>query len=157
MKTPPAIPTSYDYICPFCDAELEATRDLSAEAVTCPSCTKEFRGGDGDPVERVLAKYERYLTQYDTLRSSSGKKSVPTERLSTRAVFSMVFGLTGILFFIIPLVPLAAVLFGHSALRAIARSDGMLQGRLNAWMGLVLGYIECLVFLLLFISAAASG
>ncbi len=154
MTAPPKPSKSYDYICPLCNCELEATRDLSDEVVTCPSCAKQFRGADADPVERVLAKYEPYLKQYDAYKSSSGDSRGPTERKSTRAVLSLIFGLAGVPLFWFPLVPLVAVLLGQSALRAIARSEGMLNGRLRAWIGLVLGFLE--FFLLFWIISTSS-
>jgi hypothetical protein len=57
------------------------------------------------------------------------------------ATTSLVFGILA--YFILPFIgALVAVITGHSAMKQIKESNGMLRGMGNAKAGLILGYIQ---------------
>ena len=78
--------------------------------------------------------------------------SGPQEK-SGKATASLV---CGVLFFIWPVTPLAAVILGHIALSEIKRSAGRLAGHGMAVAGLVLGYIELAFLPFILIIAAIA-
>ena len=75
----------------------------------------------------------------------------PKVSASGMAVTSLIFGLLGIC----SLVPgILAVIFGHVALFVIKSSNGRIGGKDTAVAGLVLGYIECGLILIIILRIA---
>jgi hypothetical protein len=85
----------------------------------------------------------------------------PIVRTSSLAIASMIMGIVGIV--ILP-CSILAIIFGHIASRDIARSQGTLEGRTMAVVGMVFGYIvvgiafvvAVVVSLLLFTAVGAA-
>jgi len=79
----------------------------------------------------------------------------PTARAQTNplAIASMVLGIV----WLCGLGSILAVVFGHLALRQIARSEGWQQGRGMALAGLILGYCGLALLLIGIVGSATSS
>jgi hypothetical protein len=74
----------------------------------------------------------------------------PAQRDSALAIVSLITGIASWVF--LPIVgALTAIITGHLAISEINKSSGMLKGKGMATAGLILGYIQIAVFLIVIV------
>ena len=83
------------------------------------------------------------------LPPASGKKAnAPSSKVSGMAITSLILGIVSILILMLTgwpfLIALLAVIFGHTGLSKVNKSDGAITGKGMAITGFVLGYISIL-------------
>lgn len=108
------------------------------------------KGETVDFIANGESAIEIYSTQEQQAVSTDKNIIIKTAQTSSAAVASMIFGIIGFFldWWLFAIPSIIAIITGHIAKSNIARSDGMLSGNGIATVGLILGYLVTLVYLL---------
>ena len=118
-----------------CGRDFEAPESIAGTRVRCPDC------GHEQTVPQPVARSEEL---WEAARP----------RTSGNAIYSLFLGC---LFFFVCFAGIPAIHFGFQAIRDIKRSKGQLRGRRLAIAGIVLGVIDCLLLVAIFLPAHLSA
>jgi len=99
----------------------------------CPQCGAE------------LTDQARFCSQCGAARQASSALSQPRAETDARAVISLVLGVISIVLLLNVFAGIPAIILGHIARSAIARSNGRRKGSGMALAGLILGYASLII------------
>jgi prepilin-type processing-associated H-X9-DG protein len=121
-----------------CGRNFETPGSIAGTRVRCPDCGQE------QTVPQPVARSEELFELCEAARP----------RTSGNAIYSLFLGC---LFFFVCFTGIPAIHFGFQAIRDIKRSKGQLRGRQMAIAGIVLGVIDCLLLVAIFLPAHRSA
>ncbi len=121
-----------------CGRNFETPESIAGTRVRCPDC------GHEQTVPQPVARSEESFESWEATRL----------RTSGNAIFSLFLGC---LFFFVCFAGVPAIHFGFQAIREIKRGRGQLRGRRLAIAGIVLGVIDCLLLVAIFLPAHRSA
>ncbi len=140
--------SNFSFNCPNCNQPLEVPGDMLGQTIGCPACNQKI----------ILPKPQMQSPLAQPVRpvfGVPGNMNRPVQT-SAGAIWSLVLGILSFTCFG-PLSGIPAIICGHVALSAIARSMGALAGRGMAIAGLVMGYINLALMLLVIPIALTSS
>ncbi len=121
-----------------CGRYFETPESIAGTRLRCPDCGRE------QTVPEPVARSEELFESWE---SSSACTHI-------KAIYSLFLGC---LFFFVCFAGVPAIHLGFEAIRDIKRSKGQLRGRRMAIAGIVLGVIDCLLLVALFLPAHLSA
>ncbi len=130
--------------CPYCGKQIGAQDEWEGKTTMCPHCQKpvvirhptpEVPPFDGIPQQSTM--------------SASDDFNVVTHEICPKAMLSFGFGLVSMCCcFSCWIIGIIAIIFGFLGLDEIRKSNGHLEGKAYAWIGIVFGIIQMLIFVL---------
>ena len=136
--------------CPHCGKQIGAQDEWEGKTTMCPHCQKpvvirhptpEASPFDGSPQQPMVSASEDF--------------NVVTHEICPKAIISFGLGLGSFFFWCFCcggwIISIVAIVFGILGLNEIKKSDGRLEGKGYAWIGIVLGIMTLMIVVIMWI------